>query len=226
MDESYIAGFFDGEGSAMILTIKREMKTGTIFRFRPIIKISQKYRKALDCIQEHLGFGNVVMAPSSGVHEYVVNGLDGVMEFVDRIKPRSIIKKDVLSNIRELATFQKAHSRNVSYSLEDTLKMIKIRDRNFETNLLQRKGITQKYPKDVVLNDTTFVDDIEAWDKERHKNAYVAGLYAYSQSIKKPRDLMITCACGCGEEFPKYDNKGRERHYIRGHNNSRHGKVL
>lgn len=30
--------------------------------------------------------------------------------------------------------------------------------------------------------------------------------------------VMISCACGCGKEFPMYDNKGRKRQYISGHN--------
>lgn len=29
---------------------------------------------------------------------------------------------------------------------------------------------------------------------------------------------VISCACGCGESFLKYDTNGRPRHYISGHN--------
>lgn len=39
MDNKYIAGFFDGEGSAMVLTDNRH---GGIFRLRPVVKITQK----------------------------------------------------------------------------------------------------------------------------------------------------------------------------------------
>lgn len=30
---------------------------------------------------------------------------------------------------------------------------------------------------------------------------------------------MVACACGCGEMHPRYDNRGRERFYLRGHQN-------
>lgn len=225
MDESYIAGFFDGEGSAMILTIKRTLKLGTIFRFRPVIRISQKYRMSLDAVCEHLGFGHVTKT-NKDQYAYVVNGLDGVITFVDRIKPYSIIKKEVLSNVREFAAFQKKHTRSAPYSLEETLKMIDIRDRNFEMNLVQRSGLSQKYPKEIVMGETSFISDEKEWDAQRHKNAYIAGWGAYTSGIKKPRDLMVACACGCGGEFPKYDNRGRERRYISGHNNRKHNKVI
>lgn len=29
---------------------------------------------------------------------------------------------------------------------------------------------------------------------------------------------LVTCACGCGEMFPKYDSGGRPRAYVTGHN--------
>lgn len=37
----------------------------------------------------------------------------------------------------------------------------------------------------------------------------------YKPEIHKAE--MIECACGCGEVFNKYDNRGRERRYIKGH---------
>jgi NUMOD3 motif-containing protein len=35
--------------------------------------------------------------------------------------------------------------------------------------------------------------------------------------VEKPNELIL-CACGCKQRFWKYDNLGRERHFIKGHN--------
>lgn len=34
---------------------------------------------------------------------------------------------------------------------------------------------------------------------------------------------MTECKCGCGEEFPTYDDRGRERTYLKGHNSFKDG---
>jgi hypothetical protein len=31
-------------------------------------------------------------------------------------------------------------------------------------------------------------------------------------------NIIVTCACGCGAEFEKYDSRGRKRSVIHGHN--------
>jgi hypothetical protein len=41
-----------------------------------------------------------------------------------------------------------------------------------------------------------------------------------NHSMWKPelhKEELIECGCGCGEFFNKYDNRGRERRYIKGH---------
>lgn len=43
-------------------------------------------------------------------------------------------------------------------------------------------------------------------------------LVNYAKSIKKDRSIKGYCQCGCGGEFQLYDNKGRERKYLPGHN--------
>lgn len=37
------------------------------------------------------------------------------------------------------------------------------------------------------------------------------------KSEVKKRNKLVPCKCGCGKQFPKYDNRGRERHYLWGH---------
>lgn len=222
MNESYIAGFFDGEGSAMVVTSKAKFSQGVVFRIRPIIKIAQKNRFVLDKIKRFLGFGYVDSNPD--VFDYVTNGNEGVQKFATRIAPYAIIKRDMLLLVKELASFSLGRPRNVPYSREETLKMLELRDRVFSMNQRNRSGLTQKYPKEVVLQETTFID-IEKWISDRSRSG-MESLKAYAESIKKPRDLLIECACGCGGIFPKYDAKARERKYISGHNQQgKHWKV-
>lgn len=214
MNERYIAGFFDGEGSAMVVTSKGKTNQGIVFRIRPIIKIAQKHRFVLDEIQRFLGFGYVDRYP--GIFNYITNGNIGVKKFVTRIASYTIIKRDMLHLVNTLADFQLAHSKNVPYTKEETLKMLELRDKVFEKNQNNHRGLHQKYSKEVVLQETTFID-IEKWIRDRAQGGRDA-LKAYAKSIKKPRDLLVECACGCGGIFPKYDTKARERKYITGHN--------
>jgi hypothetical protein len=37
----------------------------------------------------------------------------------------------------------------------------------------------------------------------------------------KPANAIISCACGCGQLFLKYDPHGRPRQYVSGHNRTR-----
>ena len=198
----------------MIVTSKGKFNQGVVFRIRPIIKIAQKNRAVLDQIKCFLGFGHV--DDCSGIFNYIANGNEGVQKFATRIAPYAIIKRDMLLLASELASFSRSRPRNVPYSPEETLKMLEIRDEIFLLNQKNRSGLTQKYPKEVVLQETTFID-IEKWISDRSRLGTEA-LKAYAESMKKPRDLLAECACGCGGTFPKYDAKGRERKYISGHN--------
>lgn len=41
-----------------------------------------------------------------------------------------------------------------------------------------------------------------------------------SSNLRKPHEpnLVVECACGCGKVFPRYDEQGRPRKYVSGHN--------
>lgn len=168
MNSKYIAGFFDAEGSGMILTIKRKLKTGVIYRFRPVVKIAQKTDKVLELIKEYIGYGHTEQG------NYIINGLEGVIAFVERIAPHCHIKREVLLAAGELAEFQQSHTRNIPYTLEDTVKMLDIRDRVFELNSITRTGLKQKYPRGQVLAETTFVGDIRKWQLKRAERGAIA----------------------------------------------------
>lgn len=213
MNERYIAGFFDGEGSAMILTIRRELETGTIYRFRPVVKIAQKNTPILKEINQFLGMGAVLSR--NGVSSLQINGNKGVVEFVRRIAPHVVIKKEQLLLINALVDFQDNRHTNCPYSKEDLLKMIVIRDKVFRLNCLNRTNLKQKYPKKIILKENKFVDR-RKWIINRSKEGTKA-LIQYQLHNRKLRKL-VNCLCGCGAVLENVDAQGRSRKYIWGHN--------
>lgn len=172
MNSEYTAGFFDGEGSGMILTIRRKMKTGIIYRFRPVIKIAQKTNGVLEAIKDYIGYGHIDFEQRR--NGYVINGLEGVLTFVKMIAPYCYIKREVLLAVGELVEFQLSHQRNIPYTLENTVKMLDIRDRVFELNKATRTGLKQKYTREQILTETTFVSDIRQWQLKRAEKGAIA----------------------------------------------------
>lgn len=173
IDKKYTAGFFDGEGSAMVLTIRRKLKTGVIYRFRPVIKIAQKTNEVLEDIKDFIGYGHIDYGIER--NSYTINGLEGVLAFINKIAPHCCIKRDALLVVGELAKFQSAHHRrNIPFTFEDTVKMLDIRDRLFEINKITRTGLKQKYPREQILTESTFVKDIHQWQINRAKKGATA----------------------------------------------------
>ena len=172
MNSEYIAGFFDGEGSGMIITIRRKMKTGIIYRFRPVIKITQKTNEVLEATKDYIGYGHIDYETDR--NGYTINGLQGVLAFIQKIAPFCYLKQEVLLAVGELAEFQQSHTRNIPYTLEDTVKMLDIRDRVFELNKITRTGLRQKYLREQILAETTFVGDIRQWQLKRAEKGAMA----------------------------------------------------
>lgn len=175
MNENYIAGFFDGEGSAIIVTIKRtkpDCKGKMPYRFRPIIKISQNTISILNDIQNYLGYGHVnkkIKTTSS----YTINGLDSVIKFVDRIAPYCILKRENLLLVKELAVFQNKKGnkyKSCPYTLDETIYMIDVRDRLYKLNDKTRRNMSllRKYTKEQIIADSVFYTDIQ-WKEESLK---------------------------------------------------------
>jgi hypothetical protein len=166
MDEKYIGGFFDAEGSAMVLTIRRKLKTGVIYRFRPVIKIAQKTDGILEAIRDFMGYGHIDREKTT--NSYIINGLEGILNFVGRIAPHCYIKQGTLLAVGELAELQQSlKRRNIPYSKEDTVKLIDIRDKVFNLNQLTRTALRQKYSRAQILNESTFVGDVREWQLKR-----------------------------------------------------------
>lgn len=166
MDNSYIAGFFDGEGSAMILTIRRKLRRGVVYRFRPVIKIQQKTKAVLEVIMGHIGYGHI--DGDSRGYTYIINGLEGIEQFCVKVKPYLFIKRDAIEAVEDLVDFQSSKRRkNEPYTLDDTDTMIKLRDKAFSANSITRTGLKQKYGWLQIMKETNFVVDIDEWKENR-----------------------------------------------------------
>ena len=58
------------------------------------------------------------------------------------------------------------------------------------------------------------------WTSEEYRSKVIAGLHEhYLKTAPKyiRHNPLIECACSCGEYRKKYDNKGRERRFVKGH---------
>jgi hypothetical protein len=165
MDNSYVAGFFDGEGSAMALTVKRVISGRITFRIRPVIKIAQGTQEILCQIRNYLGYGNVVGA-SGGCYALQINSNKHIIEFANTIGGHLILKKRQVQLLKELAEYQDTHFSNVPYTRDAMEHMLNLRDAVFEANTWTRTRIMQKYSKQTVLEQHEFID-IEAWAEHR-----------------------------------------------------------
>lgn len=151
IDYSYIAGFFDGEGSAMILTVKRK---NDIPRFRPIIKIAQKTTPILHQIKDTLGFGTIVGNKKSYVGKkrtavYQVNGHRKILRFIDLIMPYAVLKKRQLFLLRKLINLQ--YRKNKGYTLEEIKEMVIVRDKVSKLNQKTRNSPKLKYSEGEII---------------------------------------------------------------------------
>jgi len=175
IDYSYIAGFFDGEGSAMILTVKRK-EENNIFRFRPVIKIAQATTPILHKIRKLLGFGKVVGNKISYVGKqrttcYQVNGSKNILKFIELVSPYVVLKKKQLLLLKDLIKLQ--YKKNKPYTKKEFKKMIDIRDKVHKLNCKTRKNSSLKYSKNEILKIHNFVN-IKEWEKRRYQKGMKA----------------------------------------------------
>lgn len=149
LNMSYIAGFFDGEGSAMILTIKRKREYG--YRFRAVVKIAQKTIPILETIREMLGFGTIIK--THGTPCLQINGAEKLMKFINGVGPYCILKQKQLLVLEELLKFQ--HGKNTGYSKEEISEMIRLRDKNHELNAQNNDNAKKplKHTSEAILNE-------------------------------------------------------------------------
>lgn len=153
----------------MVLTIKRIMRAGIVFRFRPVLKIAQNDKNILREIRDYLGIGTIVVSDDR-CNCLQINGNKAVIKFASIVGPHLVLKKSQVLKLRELAEFQIEHTRQgYPYSRKDIERIIDLRDQVYKANSWSRARIKQKYPREVVMKEHAFVD-IEQWENSRTRN--------------------------------------------------------
>jgi hypothetical protein len=102
MNDDWIGGFLDGEGSILAhITFyqgRRRTQSGRWFRIQPLIHIAQSERPILNEVQQYLGLGKVRrnwhrpdrLRDSYGLR---IDGWKECKQFIDRIGSHSILKQ-------------------------------------------------------------------------------------------------------------------------------------
>lgn len=113
MNDDWIGGFLDGEGSILAhITFpdgRYHAKDHPSFRILPIIHVSQSDRVILDKMRTYLGFGNVYRnwhRPDDCTRDNYglrIEGWKWCKRFIDRIGPHSILKQ------KQIAILHKMH---------------------------------------------------------------------------------------------------------------------
>ncbi len=106
MNWYYIAGFFDGEGSASI----RIKPTGSI---SVELRITQKSRAVLDKIHQFLGFGEVRQRPN-GAYDLRIRRKADIVYFINHINDHTVCKTEALELARLAAHIGNGAGKHLS----------------------------------------------------------------------------------------------------------------
>ena len=67
------------------------------------------------------------------------------------------------------------------------------------------------------------IENLKLMPKPAHASKHHRGLNSTNQTIGE-KNIIILCACGCGKELFKYDNKRRPRKFIHNHSAKLRGR--
>ena len=95
-----------------------------------------------------------------------IAGNKGVLTFVELIAPFCIIKQQQLWMLREIALYQDTFHSNFPYDHKTLSHLLGLRDAVFMANTWSRSRIKQKYPKEQVLAEHTFIN-LYKWQESR-----------------------------------------------------------
>ena len=143
-DASYIAGFFDGDGSVRLqLQPRQPSKLG--FRVRTVISFAQKtgHDESLKWIQKKLGIGYIYNRPDS-MTELKIEGFESVERILTILKPFVHFKKKHVNLVLKALKILKKKPINI-------IKIAEISDEISEINYATtKKRYTTKFVKNFV----------------------------------------------------------------------------
>lgn len=93
MNDDYIAGFFDGEGSLQI-RIRKDIRYKTGFQISPRADFTQKDKKVLEILQQNLKMGNIYFDSHDKTYQLHIYKIEDLKKFIDLIREKIIVKKD------------------------------------------------------------------------------------------------------------------------------------
>lgn len=101
MNWDYLAGFFDGEGSAY-LSAQRHGDCRSGFTFRPTLKIAQKDRGVLDEIYRFVGLGQVSREGKNGMYwAWTACSARQCLQIIPQLEEHSVFKRRQLALLKE-----------------------------------------------------------------------------------------------------------------------------
>ena len=115
MNDSYIAGFFDGDGCVSIEKKGRHIN----------LVIGQRDREVLDCIQQYLGYGTIrFYKGKTDYHLLYISSMDKIIEFSNRILPYSIVKRRQLELAIEFCKTKRVGNQALSVEVKQKRSLI------------------------------------------------------------------------------------------------------
>ena len=151
INESYIGGFFDGEGSGLIVVVKE--KHYNRLRFRPFIKIAQKHREVLDAIRDYLGLGYV--CKDGKVYRFFIDNVGGVTKFCKRIMPHTFIKREVLKLLLQYSKIVKKRTKYAPLGNDLLREILEVREKIHQLNKItnQTAAVLKYKTADILANN-------------------------------------------------------------------------
>lgn len=111
MDSRWLAGFFDGEGTATLIFVPQKGYGKVLVQ--PHIGITQRDKKILMKIREKLGFGKIYFC--NGVPVLKTRNSSEIDQFIKLIKPHTVLKKKHLEILKKVLSITKGHRKGVPY---------------------------------------------------------------------------------------------------------------
>lgn len=107
LKRSWIAGFFDGEGSCFVVIKKGSGGAGVhTWRIQPTVTIRQSNKEILSRIKDELGIGGITEGKSGfsnkKTHSLDIRSRSDIKAFIDAIGEEAVLRKKQLELMKEL----------------------------------------------------------------------------------------------------------------------------